>query len=463
MGATLFDDSVEPLRFSLSQFTTLISREVNASPQLSRKWVMAELSDVRVVAGHCYMELVEKSSDGKTVAKMRATIWQSVFLPLRQKFYRVTGKDITTGMKVLLQGSASHHSLYGISFNVHDINPEFTLGDISRIRREILEKLTREGILDNNKNLDLPVLPQKIAVISAEGAAGYGDFVDQLINNENGFVFYPILYPSVMQGDKVASSVIRSLDMVASAAGSWDMVVILRGGGATTDLLGFDNYELARKVALFPIPVVVAIGHERDRTVLDEIARVRVKTPTAAASFFLECARQAEDMVLNYMDLITRYVNDRISGENTRIANFSVMLPAMVGNKLNNAEALLNKELIRIPSLVGGRIQSEYARLSGFPNLVSNLAKQIVDKDLQKQATVKSQLETGVNNAIARNNLILQKLIGIIDALNPKNTMKRGYSIVRNNGKAVSDASQLKSGDSLTVEFSNGTIETTVK
>ena len=266
--------------YTLRQLTENITAVIQRAPSLQNVWVVAELSDLRVVGGQCYTELVEKDAAGNDVANIRATCWASVFFPVRGRFLQATGRELASGLKVMLRGSVAHHPKFGLTFNIFDIDPSYTLGDIERVRREILYKLHYEGILGFNKSLTLPTLVRRVAVISAAGAAGYGDFINQLDSNRYGFKFYPFLFGAVMQGAGTAPSVLAALERVEQTIDLWDCVVIVRGGGSTTDLTGFDNYELARRVATFPLPVIVGIGHERDRNVLDEIACVRCKTPT---------------------------------------------------------------------------------------------------------------------------------------------------------------------------------------
>ena len=260
-------------------------------------WIQAELSDVRTNStGHCYLEFVQKDvRSNSLIAKARGTIWSNVFRLLKPYFEEATGQAFVSGIKVLVQVTVSFHELYGYSLTVQDIDPTYTLGDMARRRKEILKQLEEEGVLTLNKELRMPRLPQRIAVVSSPTAAGYGDFCHQLQNNPGGFYFYTELFPALMQGDRVEESVLSALDKINSRSDSFDVVVIIRGGGATSDLSGFDTYLLAAACAQFPLPVITGIGHERDDTVLDSVAHTRVKTPTAAAEFLIDCMNEAAD------------------------------------------------------------------------------------------------------------------------------------------------------------------------
>ncbi len=258
--------------------------------QLSgRYWVVGELSEVReTAAGHCYIELVQR--DEKTremIAKARGTIWSRVYSLLRPYFLEQTGQNFSVGISVLLQVTVDFHELYGYALDVCDIEPAYTIGDMARQRQLIINRLTQEGVINLNKELEFPLLPQRVAVISSSTAAGYDDFCHQLENNPYGFVFYPHLFPSPMQGMKTEQGIIDALNSIAENIDDWDVVVIIRGGGATSDLSCFDTYALADNCAQFPLPIVTGIGHHRDDTLLDIVAHTRVKTPTAAAELLI--------------------------------------------------------------------------------------------------------------------------------------------------------------------------------
>lgn len=425
---------------SLQQLQQLVGNTIRMNPQLQGVWVTAELSDVRIAGGHCYMELIEKDILGNTCAKMRAMIWNSTFNLLRGKFYAATGKDISTGMKVMVRGSANHHNLYGLSFTISDIDPTYTVGDMERIRREILEKLSKEGIIDRNRQLRFPPVPQRIAVISSAGAAGYGDFMNQLDNNPDGFKFYTHLFPAAMQGEKTSQSVRDALEIVESTIDLWDCVVIIRGGGATTDLNGFDDYDLARAVALFPLPVAVGIGHERDRTVLDEIACMRCKTPTAVAAMLIDSLRIAYTAAVERVKKIARYSVEAMRGEKYRLSNIETALPARVQTRIMRSEKHLSELGHAIERALSKRYSSESER----------------------QKLLRYRFEKACSQITERPMIKLKNLENMIRVLSPQNTINRGYSLTMLNGKAVRSVTALKEGDMLETRLSDGTISSVI-
>ncbi|MBQ8520993.1 MAG: exodeoxyribonuclease VII large subunit, partial [Bacteroides sp.] len=292
-------------------------------------WVQAELSDVRSnYSGHCYLEFVQKDASGNhLIAKARGTIWSNVYKMLKPYFEQETGQAFASGIKVLVRVSVEFHELYGHSLTVTDIDPTYTVGDMVRKRREILRQLEEEGVLHMNKELEMPLLPQRIAVVSSATAAGYGDFCNQLEHNPYGLVFYPKLFPAIMQGDRVEESVIGALNTIYAQLDAWDVVVIIRGGGATSDLSGFDTYDLAANCAQFPLPIITGIGHERDDTVIDAVAHTRVKTPTAAAEYLIAQMYESALTLEDYAHRIVGQVEGRMKQEKHRLARLTERIP----------------------------------------------------------------------------------------------------------------------------------------
>ena len=316
----------EPLTlFSLNNLV----RNAVAQGLPSPYWVAGELSEVReAVNGHCYIELVQRDEvTGELVAKARGTIWQRVYSLLKPYFLQETGRGFSAGLNVLLQVKVSFHELYGYTLDVCDIEPAYTIGDMERQRRLVIRRLTEEGVIDLNRELPFPLLPQRIAVISSSTAAGYGDFCDQLLGNRYGFVFYPRLFSSPMQGSGVEQGIIEALDRIAENIDCWDVVVIIRGGGATSELSCFDTYELANNCAQFPLPIITGIGHQRDESVLDMVAHTRAKTPTAAAEVLVHAMLARLEMLEGTMRGIVGAAQERMSAAYNRLQAAVQKLP----------------------------------------------------------------------------------------------------------------------------------------
>lgn len=462
MQQNLFNSSNVPLGIPLSQYTEAITSTVARAQHLAGVWVIAELSDVRVAGGHCYMELIEKNEAGQTVAKMRANIWRNNYGFLRQKFFSATQRDISNGIKALVRGSATHHSLYGLSFNITDIDPSYTMGDMERLRREIIQKLQAEGVAGFNRSLSFPAAPQKIAVISAEGAAGYGDFINQLLGNAEGFAFYPCLFPCIMQGDRVSESIRNALEKIEATIDVWDCVVIIRGGGATTDLNGFDEYRLARAVATFRLPIVVGIGHERDRNVLDDLANTSLKTPTAVAAFFIDRARGAYDRVLGIADRIRICANDLMIGEERRLSALQSLMPQLALHRLTSAKTSLQGILGKLPIMANGKVEREKMKLGSMSSILQNFATARLSRENLKIDSLINLVERASEIRIEKGKTKIENLASLIKVLDPLNTLQRGYSVTRKDGRAVKSIRDLHSGDIVVTAFCDGEIRSKV-
>jgi exodeoxyribonuclease VII large subunit len=383
-------------------------------------WVYAETMDVRVQGtGHCYLEFIQKDPRGNNpIAKARGVIWSNIFRILKPYFESSTGQSFGSGIKVLVQVSVEFHELYGYSLSVRDIDPSYTLGDMMRRRMEILKQLEADGILTMNKELPMPVLPQRIAIISSPSAAGYGDFSNQLATNTKGYYFHVELFAAVMQGHQTENSVLHALELILARADEFDVVVIIRGGGATSDLSAFDTYLLAAACAQFPLPVITGIGHERDDTVLDTVAHTRVKTPTAAAEFLIACMDEAAGELFLLSSRLRETVMRRLTDEKHRMETLKSRIPVVALQRFNEASMQL--------------------------------------------LSVKGRLNEALNSRIVREKHALSLLKQRVVDASPEKLLKRGYSITLKDGKAVTCAAQLCEGDQLLTRLADGEVNSRV-
>ncbi len=394
-------------RYSLIELNRLVRDAIECGLP-DEYWVEAELSECRERSGHCYMELIEKDEQTNTpVARASAKCWRQTWQMVSPYFERTTGQPLRAGLKVLLRVYAQFHEAYGFSWIVTDIDPTYTLGDMARKRQEIIRQLKAEGVFDLQRELRIPLFAKRIAVISAAGAAGYGDFCRQLEENDYGFRFEVTLFPAIMQGEQVEQSVIAALNQIyeqqsnhtshlSSLSSHFDVVCILRGGGATADLSGFDTLALAENVAQFPLPIITGIGHDRDECILDMVSNTRVKTPTAAAALLIDNLKQ-------------------------------------VLERINMAQQRLNR--------IGHLFSDARHRLE----LLENRFSVAWERQLTEQ-----------KHRINRLELMLQ-------GFDPQLLLSRGYSITLLNGKAIRDPRQLKAGDEIESRVEKGTIRSVVK
>ena len=404
---------------SLFELNAMVRSFVEGSAE-EAYWVHGELLEGRAgYGGHFYGELVEKNElTGAIVAKARITIWARVYNMLALRFQAETGQSLRAGIKVLLKVKLSFSELYGYALNVVDIDGSYTLGDQARRRQEILHRLEEDGIINDNKTLPLPALLKRIAVVSSASAAGYGDFCRQLLENEWGLAFRVQLVPAVMQGQHVPESISAALMQIADEADLWDAVVVIRGGGATSDLSDYDSYPLAACVAQHPLPIIIGVGHDRDETVLDHVAHTSVKTPTAAAAFILEHQLEQLSLLRDLQQRIPLAASTRMQGEDRRLA-------------------LLRQ---RLPSVVALRLQREHQRLERSSLLLPISASRVLTQE-------KHRIE-----------LLSQRL----ESLNPELLLKRGYTITLHDGKIVTHASQLVPGQSIVTRLQDGEITSVI-
>ena len=405
--------------FSLSELNLSVKETIREIYN-ETYWVRAETSDVRHHRnGHCYLEFIEKAKDGQSiVAKARGTIWSNTFALLKPYFEEETGQAFTSGLTVLVRVSVDFHETYGYGLFVTDIDPSYTLGEIARNRMLVLKKLEEDGVLTLNKELPLPEPLNRIAVISSPSAAGYEDFHNQLYHNNLGMVFYPKLFPATMQGDKSESSIISALEKVYEHKDLFDVVVIIRGGGASSDLNCFDSYVLATHFAQFPLPVISGIGHERDVTVIDAVAHTRVKTPTAAAEFIINKASATINELMNLQDRL-------IGATRTILTHEELQLNALSKDMYYHAKSLLN---------------SSKSTLFFLKDKLKGILKHTLEKE----------------------RFAIQRYEHFVTLSLPENMLKRGYSITTKNGKTIKSVSDIKVGDIIQTRFSNGEIDSKI-
>ncbi|MBK5719300.1 exodeoxyribonuclease VII large subunit [Dysgonomonas sp. Marseille-P4677] len=449
---------------SLYELNSLIKGVLSDSiPE--RLWIRAEMSDVRVNQnGHCYLEFIEKDQSGRTlVAKVRGMIWANTFYLLRSYFENATKQSFSSGLKVLVQVSVDFHELYGLSLTVYDIDPSYTLGDQALNRAAILKQLEEDGVLYLNKELELPLPTNRIAIISSPTAAGYEDFLDQLHKNAFGFVFYTKLFPAIMQGDRAEDSVISALERIYEYQDCFDVVVIIRGGGATSDLSCFDSYLLAASCAQFSLPIITGIGHERDETVLDIVAHTRAKTPTAVAEFLINnLAETALELAEISQDIVSSVVQ-RLQEENVKLNVFETKNSFVLKGWYREQQTILSSSKV---VLIRGmqRIQRENMnKFDLLEEVLSKKSQQMLKMNEERFLQIEESLNRNTQRLLKDESNKLQILEKHIQLSSPENILKKGYTLTMKAGKVIKQSEVLKSGDEITTCFSDGQIDSIVK
>lgn len=433
-------------RLTLLELNGLV-RELIETDMPGEYWVEAELSECRESRGHCYMELIQRDDRAATpVARASAKCWASKWMMIRPYFERTTGQRLQAGMKVLLRVYPQFHEAYGFSWIVTDIDPNYTLGDQARRRQEIIRQLKAEGIFDLQRELLLPRFCLNIAVISSQTAAGYGDFCHQLADSP--FAFRTQLFTATMQGEQVELSIIAALNRVyettvpvgSPSGDAFDCVVIIRGGGATADLSGFDTLALAENVANFPLPVITGIGHDRDESILDMVSHTRVKTPTAAAAFLIDHAQTVLDSLNDAQQHIVSFARQKLTTLNSQFSILQAAIPRLFSVVRTRQDAQLGQLFQRLTSLMLQHTASQQLRLDA-------LAPRLPLAASRRLTAEQHRLE-----------LAAEKL----KMLDPRLLLQRGYSITLKDGHAVSDAATLSPGDVVETRLAKGTIKSTV-
>ena len=404
---------------TLSELTSQIQQTLRLAFD-TPVWIRAEISELREnPGGHCYLELIEKDADSDALlAKTKATIWASTYRMLKPYFESSTGQTLRSGLNVLVAVTVEFHGVYGFSLNVRDIDPTFTIGEMAARRLKIIRQLEEDGIVDMNKQLPFPELPQRLAIISSPTAAGYGDFCDQIQNDPSHFAFYIKLFPAIMQGDQAEASIISALEKIYENIDLFDVVVIIRGGGATTDLACFDSYELALNCAQFPLPIIAGIGHQRDVSILDMVAHTSVKTPTAVAEFLIAKLQNAEDTVVSLVSDIRYVINSRIETESHFINQIQLQIKQTLRSWVLQKTHLLERQKSRLQSNVRMQLLKQNNKLS------------LLDKNIETHS--------------------------------PSFLLKHGYTITTLNGKRITSARQVKTGDKIRTFVVDGEFESEV-
>ena len=385
-------------------------------------WVAAEVSELKVnYSGHCYMELVEKSepTKGGTAiprAQARAVIWRSQYAMLASYFEAETGSRLAVGMKILAKVLVSYHELYGLSLQIIDLDASYTLGEVERQKQMTIAQLQRDGVWDMNHEVELPLLTQRIAVVSSSAAAGYRDFCNEL--REGGYAFCLTLFDAVVQGQAAEESICRALADVAQRQEEFDAVVLIRGGGSASDLSCFNSYRLCSYVAQFPLPVITGIGHDKDTSVADMVAHTPLKTPTAVAAWLTE--------------------------------------------RMAQQDGWLEEAAMRLAEAATRATQREQLRLERISGEVMRLGGTYCERAQSRLAMLREQLSAEVARFIDRRQMFLATAEGVVEGRKPDNILRMGFAIVRCDGRAVKSAEAL-AGREVEIELAKGKVKAKVE
>jgi exodeoxyribonuclease VII large subunit len=427
-------------------------------------WVVAEISEIKEnSAGHCYLELIEKHPDEKNVrSRVKAIIWSSRYRFLRSFFENITGETLQEGLKILVKVKVEYHELYGLSLVISDIDPAFTIGEMAVKRQMIIKKLEEDGVFSMNKELEFPVVPQRIAIISSKAAAGYTDFMNHLTGNSSGYVFYTALYETVMQGTETETGVIGSLDRIAAGPDLFDLVVIIRGGGSQTDLSWFDNYNIAYHVTQFPLPVITGIGHDKDLSVTDMVANKSLKTPTAVADFLIDCMSGADTLLFEMSTVIKELSRTILEKNRNLIESMRIKLLPSARIMLSGIREQLSGKIIEIINIgKENTYKASVIPVNQESRLVSAVKKHVSDRQRVLERS-EQNLITCTLNSLEKNRIKLDSLENTLTILKPENVLQRGYTITSLNGIILKTSNQVLDNNIIDTRFSDGSVRSKV-
>ncbi|MDO4672717.1 MAG: exodeoxyribonuclease VII large subunit [Porphyromonadaceae bacterium] len=449
--------------YSLFEFCSSIRRCLQYHYS-GKYWIHAEICDLRVNkgSGYCYFDLIQKGDDDRIVARSKATIWSNKAQELLPKFHRETGSVLQNGLEVMLLVSVNFHEQFGFSLNVDNIDPTYTLGEMARKRREIVERLQREGLLDRNKELPLPRIFQRLAVITSATAAGWGDFVNHLNDTPESFVFYTHLYPASMQGKDTESSIVKALSIIEGHKEHFDAVVIIRGGGAQSELASFDSYLLAKECALFPLPIISGIGHERDISVVDMVASISLKTPTAVADFLIERMRCELSLQQDMMQRLKLSVSQLQSGYSERIDRVAMRLPVVAQFKLRKEGEKIHLVEKMVTMGAGRLIENASAQITSISSKLPTLISRTFDRSWQMIGYVGPRLRIVVGKRMGEMSSRLEVIEKTVSLSDPRLILSKGFAIVSSQDKICCHAKELKSGSKVEMTFIDGVRTATV-
>lgn len=449
---------------SLMELNTRIKEVINAGMERSY-WVIGEISEIKVnYSGHCYLELVQKDEESdQIVARSRATIWAQTFRLIKPYFETTTGQVLVSGLGILVKVSVEFHELFGLSLNILDIEPTYTVGELAVRKQKIIDRLKQEGVIDMNRELELPTLCRKIAVISSETAAGYGDFIDQLHQNTYGYKFYNKLFSAVMQGEEAEKSIIDALDRIYHFADFFDAVVIIRGGGSQADLSCFNSYWLAYHITQFPLPVLTGIGHEQDDSVTDIVAHTRLKTPTAVAEFLIDTMARTEEFLNEVSEQIVSEAGLFLESRNDEL----LVTIKDIQISIKDFQNTNRSELVRYNTILIDRsrriLHNQQLNLQRSEVKAEVMANKKLTDGIQLMEMYLHTLKRELRYKLGKAGQKLDAAGESIRLQNPQNILKKGYSITLKDNKSLSDVDSLNEGDTIETFLHKGKIRSSIK
>lgn len=452
-----------PKYYSLFELATSLQSVIEKTYKRAY-WVKAEIAKLNYYpkSGHCYPDLVDKK-EGKVLAQMRAIIWAGTYTDITRKFKDATKEEMKEGMTILFLVKVSFHPNHGLSLNILDIEPSFTLGEMAREKTATIERLKKEGIFDRNKKLDIPLLPKNLAIISVETSKGYHDFINIINGNNWGYYFHTTLFPALLQGDSAVKSLTGQLNAVKAVSERFDVVLIIRGGGGDVGLNCYDNYLLAKEVATFPLPVLTGIGHSTNETVTEMVANQNLITPTDVAYFLIGKFHNFSVRVQDAEKKISAYSNEMLTFENQKLSEVTRLFRSLTQNLLMQNKHILNEFETELQNKSGIFIANRKRYLNNIRLQLKYKPSDVLKDGYGKLTVLSALLNIRSKQILKNHNNGIERIAEKVRLLEPTNILKRGYSITTHNGKPVKDVRELKKGETIKTEIYNGSMESKIE
>ena len=449
--------------YSLSEIAMSLHRVVERTyPQ--PYYIKAEVLKLNLYphSGHCYPELVEKE-DNIIKTEMRAVIWASNFQRINQRFEQITGEKLKEGISILCLASIEFSPKHGLALHIQDIEPTYTLGEMLKNKLAVIERLKKEGVFTRNQSLQLPLVPKRIAVISVETSKGYSDFMTMLSENRYGYCFQTELFPSILQGEKAINGITGRLAEIELRMSEFDCVAIVRGGGGDVGLSCYDDYRMAHCVATFPLPVLTGIGHSTNKTVTDMVAHSYNITPTDVAVSLIDRYRSFDERLQQTFDTLARRAKEMISLERQRLVELDAARRIAAPKILADQRRRLEQSAQQIALRFKEQLFAQSGALSSYGGILQRLYEDRLVQERARLDAVCGQMAASSGQLLRRQQERLENVEEKVGLLHPDNILKRGFSITRLQGKAVTGAEALRAGDRIVTQLFQGEVKSVVE
>ncbi|WP_234110690.1 exodeoxyribonuclease VII large subunit [Chryseobacterium sp. R2A-55] len=450
---------LEPRRtFTLSQVTASIKKTLEARYH-SEYWISAEMNKLNYYShsGHCYPELLEKK-DGKVVAEMRSMLWKSNYDRINKRFEEVLKTPLSDGLKILFLAKITFHPTSGVQLQIMDIDPSYTLGDLQREKNETIDRLKSEQVFDLNRRKVLPILPQRIAIISANTSKGLGDFLKIIDENPWNYRFFHMLFPAYLQGEKAITSIVEKLQTIRKVIHHFDAVAIIRGGGGDVGLTTFNHYDISQAIANFPIPVITGIGHSTNETVAELVAYYNAITPTKTGEFLLQKFRDFDAVVSGSQNSMVDFSRMLLNNQNEKLQISGRFLKSGTGKLVEKNKGKIISVSQKVSHQTRTNLTIHHNSLNATVSKMQSVSNSVLSRNNWMMTDFSGKIISSTKRFLGNEDQKVEQIQKNINILDPINTLKRGFSITRFDGAAITSSGTVSIGDDVEINLFRGKI-----